>query len=239
MTSYPDKNCRKMRMAPEGVNIIAISGLLFLISVMMSWIIGKKGSRWLTVLAGGWLGAVLQFFRDPERIPPNDDDESGTIILSPADGKIIVIDHNPKDSPIDGPVCKVSIFMSPLNVHVNRSPIAGVVKTVEHYSGKFLSAFKPAASHENERTVIVLDTPFGDVAFKQVAGFLARRIVFHPKPGDFLEAGQRVGMIKFGSRVDLFMPNNIKLQINLGDRVTAGETIIGAITDVKEDETDE
>lgn len=220
-------------MAPEGVNIIAVSGLLFLISVMMAWIIGEKKWRWLTVLAGGWLLAVLQFFRDPQRIPPQNDDARGTTILSPADGKIIEIDHNPKDSPLADPCCKVSIFMSPLNVHVNRSPIAGVVKTVEHYSGKFLSAFKPAASRENERTIIVLETPFGDVAFKQIAGFLARRIIFHPKPGDHLDAGQRVGMIKFGSRVDLFMPNSVKLQIDLEDRVTAGETIIGVITDVK------
>ncbi len=217
---------KKMRFAPEGVNLIGFSGLIFFFSILLSFMIGKKRMRWLSLISGAWLIAVLQFFRDPERVALCNESQ----IISPADGRIIVIDDDPQDSPLSFPGRKISIFMSPLNVHVNRAPMAGKILTVEHTPGEFLSAFKPEASSENERTVITMETAYGIIAFKQIAGFLARRIVFHPEPGHFVEAGQRVGMIKFGSRVDMFIPKNSKIYVQEGDHVSAGETIIGEIT---------
>jgi phosphatidylserine decarboxylase len=122
--------------------------------------------------------------------------------------------------------------MSLFSVHVNRVPYDGVVASVEHRTGRFRTAFKPSASIENERVEVVLDTAHGRLAYRLIAGLLARRIVFHPVPGDQLKTGQRMGMIRFGSRVDLFLPHNTRIDVHLGDKVTAGETIIGEFLDL-------
>lgn len=180
-------------------------------------IIGKP----VFVLAVLWFIAVTQFFRDPLRKPPIGDQ----IVVSPADGRVIDI-GTALDSPLNPDGTRVSIFMSPLNVHVNVSPYHGYVKSVEYREGRFLSAFKPEASLENQHQLIVLDTRHGLLAFKQISGFLARRCIFHPRLGDHLETGQRVGMIKFGSRLDLFLPVEAEIKVELGDKVTAGESII-------------
>jgi len=193
--------------------------------VVLSFYVKEGRLLWLPALAAIWFFLVVQFFRDPERFPP----EGERLVLSPADGKVISIGEA-LDSPFHPPGQRVSIFMSPFNVHVNRSPAHGIVRLVEPKSGRFLTAFKPEATRENEQVLTILDTPYGELAFKQIAGYLARRIVLHPQPGDKLSAGQRVGMIKFGSRVDLFIPDNVDIRVRLGQIVTAGETVIGEFT---------
>jgi phosphatidylserine decarboxylase len=217
-----------MAFAPEGTAILIASGALVVVLVLLSLLVGREGRLlWLPALGLIWFFLVAQFFRDPQRFPPG----GGKLILAPADGKIISIGEA-IESPLTPTGVRVSIFMSPFNVHVNRSPVDGKITFVEHKSGKFQSAFKPAASRENEQTLIKLETPYGPVAFKQVAGFLARRIVFHPHASDILTAGQRVGMIRFGSRADLFFPSSVRIKVKLGDMVTAGETIIGEFGEV-------
>jgi len=213
-------------LAPEGARIIIVSAILVVIAVVFS-ILTKGGKGiWLPAATSIWFLAVIQFFRDPLRVPPSSD----RIIVSPADGKVISI-GDAINSPLTPAGHRVSIFMSPFNVHVNRAPFSGLVISTKHRSGNFKSAFKPSASNENEQVEVIMETSYGKLAFRQIAGFLARRIVFHPKPGDKLTTGQRVGMIRFGSRVDLFLPENAILKVNFGDNVTAGVTIIGEFRD--------
>lgn len=217
----------KVSLAPEGGWIIALSGATVVIAVIISLL--SNGNHWLWFTAGAtaWFLLVLNFFRDPARTSP----EGNNIVVSPADGKVIFIGEA-THSPLTPAGQLVSVFMSPLNVHVNRAPFSGRIVSVEHRSGRFKSAFKEAASRENEHVEVIMDTTLGRLAFRQVAGFLARRIVFHPKPGDMLSTGERVGMIRFGSRVDLYLPDNVKLKTRINDRVVAGETIIGEFVDV-------
>jgi len=220
VTSTPP---RKMSFAPEGAPILIASGVLVVLLVLVSLWYDRSGRLlWLPALGIVWFLLALQFFRDPQRVPPG----GGKLILSPADGKVISIGEGIA-SPLTPAGTRISIFMSPFNVHVNRSPVDGRITSFEHKSGKFQSAFKPSASRENEQTIIQMETPYGMIAFKQVAGFLARRIVFHPQVGDSLTAGQRVGMIRFGSRADVFFPASVRVNVKLGEIVTAGETIIG------------
>jgi len=211
-----------MKLAPEGKNFILTSGLGVAFALWLSVVTGKKFAFWILGLSAVWLAMVLQFFRDPDRISPKRDD----VILAPADGRIISISPSTL-SPLDPKGKRVSIFMSPFNVHVNRSPVNGIVKSTEHFSGKFMSAFKIEAERENERTIVKVDTEFGQVAFSQIAGFIARRIVFYPRKGDKLVPGQRIGLIKFGSRMDVYFPDNAIILVRMGDRVVAGETILG------------
>ena len=163
---------------------------------------------------------LLNFFRDPERPIPT---QAGAIV-SPADGRIVQV---VRESYEGRPVCRVSIFMSPLDVHVNRAPIAGVVKDVFYRKGTFRMASEEAASVENEQNVFTLEGEQGQIVVKQIAGILARRIVFWKRAGDSLARGERVGLIKFGSRVDVLMEPDVALSIKLGDHVRAGSSILG------------
>jgi phosphatidylserine decarboxylase len=167
---------------------------------------------WLAVVGVVLLVFTLNFFRDPDRQPP---DDPGAIV-SPADGKIIRADG-----------ARLSIFMNVFDVHVCRSPVAGRLTSVVHESGRFLAAMKDEASEHNEQTAIVVRTPEGDtVRFVLVAGLIARRIVCRITEGRILQTGERVGIIRFGSRVDLDVPEGAKVAVGVGDRVVAGRTVV-------------
>ena len=179
--------------------------------------------HWLTALFLILTLFMFYFFRDPDRVTVPDKNA----FYTPADGKIIVITETEEDEMLREKALKISIFMSPLNVHVNRAPCDGVVREVKHYPGKFLSAFKEEASKANEHITMLLESRHGKIVVKQIAGYVARRAVCRVKPGDTLAQGQRYGIIKFSSRLDIFLPLSTKVKVKLGDKVTAGETVIG------------
>jgi phosphatidylserine decarboxylase len=163
---------------------------------------------------------VLNFFRDPDRQIPS----VPRAVVSPADGRVVEI----VEETFEGRrFHRLSIFMSPLDVHVNRSPVAGTVRLVRYQKGKFRIASASEASIENEQNVFSVDGPQGTVIVKQIAGLLARRIVFWKRPGDALARGERVGLIKFGSRVDLLVEPGVEWRVKVGDRVWAGSSILG------------
>ena len=174
----------------------------------------------LTLFFGVLSFLVLNFFRDPERSVPAEP----CAIISPADGRIVQL----AEEEFEGrPVRRLSIFMSPLDVHVNRAPIAGSIKAIHYQKGSFRVASQALASVENEQNVFTVEGEQGVVVVKQIAGLLARRIVFWKRLGDLLARGDRVGMIKFGSRVDVLVAPTAKWSVKLGDRVRAGSSILG------------
>ena len=163
---------------------------------------------------------VLNFFRDPERAIPSDP----RAIVSPADGRVVEI---VEDTFEGATLRRVSIFMSPLDVHVNRSPITGTVRGIQYRPGSFRVASRPEASVANEQNVFSIEGEQGTVVVKQIAGLLARRIVFWKRVGDALERGERVGLIKFGSRLDVLMHPGVELCVKVGDHIQAGSSILG------------
>jgi len=167
--------------------------------------------------------ACLGFFRDPERTPP----AAPGIVLAPADGRIMRIDH--VDDPWVGEAVRMSIFLSPLDVHVNRSPVAGLVEGVRHEAGRFMAAYRDEASELNERCTVTLQGEAARVGVKQIAGVLARRIVCRARAGDKLAAGERYGLIRFGSRTDLVVPRGTEIRVKVGDRVRGGERVMGVL----------
>jgi phosphatidylserine decarboxylase len=189
----------------------------------------------LFLLRWPWTGGVLLllalftafFFRDPDRAVPADP----RLVLSPADGKVIVAGPAPAGNPLGEGVTQVSVFLSIFDVHVNRAPIGGRISRVEYHEGQFLPAFQDKASLANEQNSVTIDAGEADgghrVTFKQIAGLIARRIVFKKQVGDTVAAGERVGMIKFGSRVDVFLPRAVHLRVKKGDRVVAGVSALG------------
>jgi phosphatidylserine decarboxylase len=168
---------------------------------------------------------IAYFFRDPDRKVP----EGDGIIVAPADGKVILIEVIREERYLKDDVIEISIFMSPLDVHVNRAPCDGSVACVAHSPGRYHSAFTHQASEENEHIAMVLNSRHGRVLVRQVAGFLARRAVCRVKEGDSLRKGDRYGIIKFGSRVDLYLPRISDIVVKSGDRVKAGETVLALI----------
>lgn len=170
-----------------------------------------------------FLAFVTYFFRDPKRTLLTDDNQ----ILCPADGKVVVIEEVQMNEYFSDRRLQVSIFMSPTNVHVNRAPIAGEVKYSAYHPGKYLVAWHPKSSELNERTSIVIDNGNFDIMMRQIAGKLARRIVNYLEEGHEIGQGDQFGFIKFGSRVDLFLPLNTKIKVALGQKVKGGVTIIG------------
>jgi len=172
---------------------------------------------------------MFYFFRDPERTTV----EGKDLFYSPADGRVILVRETTEDEILNGKALEVSIFMSVFNVHINRAPCEGVVKRVDHYPGRFMAAFRENASKANEHVTMLLQSGQEKVVVRQVAGLLARRIVCRVKPGDPLKQGQRFGMIKFSSRVDIFMPLNTQIKVKTGDKVKAGESVLGIIGENK------
>jgi len=177
--------------------------------------------------AAAALGAVtlcfLAFFRDPDRIAP----VVPGAVLAPADGRVMRVVEI--DDPWVGRAVRVSIFLSPLDVHVNRSPVAALVEGVQHAAGRFLAAYRDEASELNERCTLALQGEAARVGVKQIAGVLARRIVCRARQGDKLQAGERFGLIRFGSRTDLVVPQGTEIRVRVGDRVRGGETIMGVL----------
>ena len=169
---------------------------------------------------------ILQFFRNPSfKIVQNDKH-----VLAPADGKVVVIEDTEETEYFNEKRKQISIFMSPVNVHVNRNPISGVVKFCKYHAGKYLVAWHPKSSTENERTTIVIERPDGvQVLFRQIAGALARRIKWYVNEGDAVEQGAEFGFIKFGSRVDVYLPLDAKVNVNIGDKTKGGRTVIAEL----------
>lgn len=202
------------------IGIVAIiSFLLIIISFFIQNYPSKIGIILIAVII---LLLTLNFFRDPDREIP----KKNNIIVSPADGKVIVIKDSLENKFVGGKAKQVSIFMSPLNVHVNRIPVSGVVEYLNYYEGKYIAAFDDKASENNERMEIGIGNEKSKVMFTQIAGFLARRIVTELNIGDSVIIGKRFGMIKFGSRVDVFVPSNWKTVVKMNEHVAAGETIL-------------
>ena len=200
-------------------------GLVFIfpllsISVFL-WILGISAWAWFFSLLTVF---VISFFRDPERTIPAGD----KAILSPADGKIIRIESCTEERFLKGPALKISIFMSVFNVHVNRIPLSGRIAEVAYRPGKFVSANLDKASAANEQNALLLEAAGGTkLLFVQIAGLIARRIVCWVRKGDPVERGRRFGMIRFGSRMDVYLPPNIQIQARLGQKAYGGQTILG------------
>lgn len=213
MSAYPHPI-----IAREGWLHIALA---FLISLFIHLFLG-----WLWALPF-WLVAlfVLQFFRDPPRVIPL----QPNAILAPADGRIVAVEKT-QDPFLNREAIKVSVFMNVFNVHSNRSPVDGVVKDRCYFPGKFINASLSKASLENERNALWIKTNRGlDVTCVQIAGLIAKRIICHAKPGDHLSRGQRFGFIRFGSRVDVYLPTDTKINVNIGDKVYATLTILAEL----------
>jgi phosphatidylserine decarboxylase len=168
---------------------------------------------------------TLYFFRDPDRTPPKGDN----LVVAPADGEVVAISQVREEEYIKKDAIQVSIFMSPLNVHVNRYPISGTVGFYRYIPGEYIMAFEEKSSARNERTLIGIENTRCRVLFRQVAGFIARRIVANVSVGDRAVAGERFGMIKFGSRVDVIVPREAGISVKLGEKTVGGETVLAVI----------
>jgi phosphatidylserine decarboxylase len=184
-------------------------------AVLIGWLTNPAWAIFPFVLAAFF----LWFFRDPERTIPQ---EAGALV-SPGDGK--VTDVSPVTSG-SNKLTRISIFLSVFNVHVNRSPVTGTIREIRYQRGKYINAMNHASAEENEQNIVTVEGDGQTVVFKQIAGLLARRIVFHPKVGDRLERGQRVGLIKFGSRVDVLFDASATLKVKVGDRVKGGASVL-------------
>jgi len=178
------------------------------------------------VLAAFCLGFILYFFRDPTRVVEINDN----VIIAPADGKVVVIEEVDENEYFKDKRLQVSIFMSPANVHVNRTPISGQVTYAKYHPGKYLVAWHPKSSTDNERNTIVIGNQKLEILVRQIAGVMARRIVSYLDEGDSVVQGNELGFIKFGSRVDLFLPIDTKIEIDLKQKVKGGKTIIGYLS---------
>ncbi|MBT4869713.1 MAG: phosphatidylserine decarboxylase family protein [Polaribacter sp.] len=210
-----------IRFHKEGYRIILTALIISIIGVVCAeklieipWLV-----KLIQIVILGFLIIILQFFRNPKRIAPLNND----ILVAPVDGKVVVIEEVEEPEYFKGKRLQVSIFMSPINVHVTRYAMSGEIKYSKYHPGKYLVAWHPKASTENERTTVVIhNSSFGDVLYRQIAGALAKRIVNYAKQGDKVVQGTDAGFIKFGSRVDLFLPLDTKLKVSLGDKVKGG-----------------
>jgi len=209
----------------EGYKIIAFTFLIVLSGILLSekfielyWL--QKGIQIVLIF---FLIIVLQFFRNPKRITEINDHQ----IIAPVDGKVVVVEEVEEPEYFKGKKLQVSIFMSPINVHVTRYALSGLVKYSKYHPGKYLVAWHPKASTENERTTIVIkNKTFGEVLYRQIAGALAKRIVNYAEEGENVIQGTDAGFIKFGSRVDVFLPLDTKLAVKIGDKVKGGVQVI-------------
>ena len=208
-------------VAQEGYPFIGLFAFITLIFALLGW------GFFAVVLLALTLFTVY-FFRNPDRITPVDED----LVIAPADGEVIFVGEVEEDRYFDEPVKKISIFMSVFNVHVNRVPLSGKVVDMFYRRGEFFNASLDKASDQNEQAGILMEDVKGrKILFVQIAGLIARRIVTYPVVGDLLKVGQRYGLIRFGSRVDVYLPLSCELEVALGDKTVAGESILGRLHD--------
>jgi len=191
---------------------------LIAVSILLGWLTNPAWAVIPILLAFFF----LWFFRDPERSIPQD---AGAVV-SPGDGKVTDVSIGSAGNETQ---TRISIFLSVFNVHVNRSPVTGVIREVRYQRGQFLNAMNKASAEQNEQNIVTMDADGQKIVFKQIAGLLARRIVFYPKVGDRLERGQRVGLIKFGSRVDLLVDASARVNVKVGDRVKGGASVLAYV----------
>jgi phosphatidylserine decarboxylase len=194
---------------------------LLAVAVALAW---ATGNWWWGIAPLVLAAFFLWFFRDPQRTVPAGDG----LIVSPGDG---LVTETATIATPEGPRQRISIFLSVFDVHVNRSPIGGVLTGVRYHKGQYLNAMNPASADHNEQNVVTVRGEGIEVTFKQIAGLLARRIVFDPREGDTVERGQRVGLIKFGSRVDVLLPAEATLRVKVGERVKGGSSVLAAMGD--------
>lgn len=239
MPNTPDFSVRRFLLPPMNrkgrpfVAIVLLLGVavvapLAVLRILAPWPAGVLGAFFLALAYG-----VFMFFRDPERFPPPDP----AAVLSPADGFVCLLGQVPVPEELASassePVWRVSVFMSVLDVHVNRMPLAGVIVKTHYVSGKFFNASLDKASKDNERMLYLARTPGGlDFAFVQIAGLIARRIVPFAKEGDVLARGERFGLIRFGSRVDVYLPPGVEPAVSIGQTMVAGETVLARLPSV-------
>ena len=212
------------------ITLISVIGIVLLAKFQIELVWLRIAVQFVAIIA---LLAVLQFFRNPTReINPRFHE-----ILSPVDGKIVAVEEVEESEYFKEKRIQVSIFMSPLNVHVTRYPASGVIKYSKYHPGKYLVAWHPKSSTDNERTTIVVNTPrFGEILYRQIAGAVARRIINYAVKGQQVEQGQDAGFIKFGSRVDLFLPLDCKIAVLIGQKVVGGQSVIAEMGELQVDE---
>lgn len=218
-----------MTIHKEGYTSIALCILfIFVLNAIIQFYFPQAiAFKWIIyILSFALFVIILQFFRSPAI--QIDMDEK--MVLCPADGKVVVIEEVEETEFLKDKRIQISVFMSPINVHINRNPISGVVKYFKYHPGKYLVAWHPKSSTENERTTIAIENSAGTtVLFRQIAGALARRIVWYVKEGDVVEQGQQFGFIKFGSRVDIFLPLGTKVNVGLEEVVKGGKTVLAEL----------
>lgn len=206
--------------------IICTIVILVMINAVIFYFFPKKIILYpVFLLSAIFLFLILNFFRNPQRNTPVSENN----IIAPADGTLVAIEEVEENEYFKGKRLQVSIFMSPLNVHVNRNPVSGKVTYQKYHPGKYLVAWHPKSSELNERTTVVVKNNKTEILYRQIAGFLARRIICYAKTGDEVKQGQEFGFIKFGSRVDVFLPIGTKINVKLNEKIIGGETIIANI----------
>ncbi|RTQ47556.1 phosphatidylserine decarboxylase family protein [Hymenobacter gummosus] len=218
-----------MKIHKEGRRILFFTLLALLAVNLLLYMFNEQGVGFNRVFSGVSVVAfllLLQFFRSPYRNLLTHED----IVIAPADGKVVVIEDVHEPEFFDGVRKQISIFMSPINVHITRNPVSGTVKYFKYHPGKYLVAWHPKSSTKNERTTVVVETEAGpQVLFRQIAGAMARRIVWYVNEGDEVSQGEEFGFIKFGSRVDVFVPVDTDVKVQIGEKVKGGQTVIAQL----------
>jgi phosphatidylserine decarboxylase len=217
-----------MRLHKEGNLIIPIAAVLIaVLYFFLTWLLPFLWAKWiLGVAALVFFGLIVHFFRHPKVESPQGDQ----LVVAPAEGKIVVIEETEEPEFLEEKRIQISIFMSPLNVHVNRSPVKGKINYYKYHPGKYLVAWHPKSSTENERTSIGYELASGtSILMRQIAGAVARRIRFYKSVGDPVNNGEEVGFIRFGSRVDVFLPLDANLKVKVGETTQAGTTVLAEL----------
>lgn len=214
-----------MRIHKEGYTIIATTFVIIAVIILCSYLLKgwDTATQAITVLTVLFFLFIVRFFRTPKRVSVIDKD----LVIAPCDGKVVIVQEVEENEYLNTKCLQVSVFMSVFNVHVNYYPIGGKILYCKHHHGDYIIASHPKASEKNERTSIVVETTHGhQILFRQIAGYIARRIVCYAKPGEHANQCSQVGFIKFGSRMDIFLPLQTQVMVKVGDKVTACETIV-------------